>query len=113
MAKEQWHNWGRTVITIVTLVFVCGVTYQRITTTADGVAVNVVDIKDANKEIHAVKDDIHRVELDAKDIKAVAVQAAESGKESVRMFQEIQKAITPIQISIGKMEVKMETLTKD
>ena len=30
MAKEQWHRWGQTVVTIVTLVFVCGITYSNI-----------------------------------------------------------------------------------
>ncbi len=106
MAKEQWHNWGRTVITVVTLVFVCGVTYKTIDHNTEDISTNTKDVK-------AVREDVHRIELDAKDIKAVAVRAAEA-------MTSIDGKLTSIQSEQAKQATiqavnseKLKTLTKD
>jgi len=44
MAKEQWHRWGQTVATIITLAFVCGITYSRI-------EINTSDIEEVEGDL--------------------------------------------------------------
>ena len=112
MAKEV-HGYIKTLLVIAAVVFAGGGYAMKIngntSAIADGVkADNAILIK-----VDKVKDDVHRIELDAKDITALAASAAESSRRSVEMFEEIQRTLVPMQISLGKMEAKVETLIKD
>ena len=106
MAKEQWHNWGRTAITIVTLVFVCGITYQRIDTNTD-------DIDDIELKVEDVEDDVVDLKLQYKDMEALAtstnsiLQEIKTGQVTDRVIQ--NKMVTDVAV----MREKVDTLTKD
>ena len=105
MAKEQWHNWGRTAITIVTLVFVCGITYQRIDTNTD-------DIDDIEVKVENVEDDVVDLKLQYKDMESLAtstntiLQELKSGQVTDRVIQ--NKMVTDVAV----MREKVDTLTK-
>ncbi len=106
MAKEQWHNWGRTVTTIITLVFVCGITYKTI-------GHNTEDIGKVEVKVDTNTKDIHEIELNAKDIKNVAVQAAESMISIDSKLDAIQKEQANQATIQAVNSTKLESLTKD
>ncbi len=106
MAKEQWHNWGRTAITIVTLVFVCGVTYKTIDH-------NTEDINKVEVKVEDIKDDVVDLKLQYKDMESLAtstnniLQELKTGQVTDRVIQ--NKMVTDVAV----ISEKVNTLTKD
>ena len=106
MAKEQWHNWGRTLTTIVTLVFVCGITYSTIGRNTD-------DIVILEKDVKVVQEDVHKLELQDKDIANMAKQTLDymikldTNVDAIRTEQQKQATIQAVNSE------KLKTLTKD
>ncbi len=68
MAKEQLHSWSRTVVMIVTLIFVCGITYNNI-------GHNTKDIDKVETKVEVVEKDVHRLQLKDKDLANMAKQS--------------------------------------
>ena len=113
MAKEQIHNYLRTAIILAGVVFAGGGYAMQINSNSKKAVKNAVDIED-------IEDDVHSIQLNAKDTHALAKTAAEASQRSVEMFEKIQRQLeekarvdTAMQIDIGKMQAQMETLTKD
>ncbi len=106
MAKEQWHNWGRTVVTIVTLVFVCGITYKTIGMNTEDIDVLQVDVK-------VVKEDVHKLELADKDIANMAEKSLEYMVRIDKTLDTIKEKQVEQSILLDRNTVKLETLTKD
>jgi hypothetical protein len=106
MAKEQWHRWGQTVVTILTLAFVCGLTYSRI-------EVNTDDINDNKDDIGIVETDVHRLqvnqqmEIALKQSLLRALTRLEGKVDTISIDQ------TQIKIDVNSTKVKIDTLTKD
>lgn len=106
MAKEQWHRWGQTAVTIITLVFVCGITYSNISN-------NTSDIIKTEEKVDKVVDKVHEIEINqAEKIatdKAIARTLLElkTGMDSMRTDQ------SAIRTDMAIMKTKVETLIKD
>jgi hypothetical protein len=106
MAKEQWHNWGRTAITVLTLAFVCGLSYSNITQNTDDIDIIEGDIK-------VVKDDVHKLELRDKDLVSMSEKSLLMWTRVDRTLGSIQKAQASQALMQTRNSVKLETLTKD
>lgn len=97
---------------ILTTIAVGGILYACGAVTSD-ITRNTEDISKLDDKTEANEKSIHRVELDAKDIKALAATAAAASISSNQKFEAIQ-----IQLAEhGKIQAinstKLETLTKD
>lgn len=113
MAKEQLHSWSRTIVTIISLVFVCGITYKTIDGNTGDIETNATDIKAHEDKVDKVIEDVHKIELEAKDIKNVAVQSAEAFTDIKVTLTEMQKTQAEQATVQAVMSAKLETLTKD
>jgi hypothetical protein len=106
MAKEQWHRWGQTVVTIITLAFVCGITYSRI-------EINTNDISEVETDIKNIGEEVHELEVNQqRDIalREALLQAAvrmEGKMDRMSIEQNIIKA------DVIATKVKVDTLIKD
>lgn len=113
MAKEQWHKWGRTAIMVLTLTFVCGITYQRIDVTETGVADVNKRADKIDDKIDDIKDDVVVLKLQYKDIEALAtstnsiLQELKTGQITDRVIQ--NKMVTDVAV----ISEKVNTSTKD
>ena len=106
MAKEQWHNWGRTAVTIITLAFVCGITYSRI-------EVNTDDITDNEQSIKAVEKDVHDVQIkQERDLALKEVISSTMTRMETKM-DAISKEQTQIKLDVNSTKIKVDTLIKD
>ena len=135
MAKEQWHSWSRTIITIISLAFVCGITYNSIGGNTDDinkvdnrVTVEIKEVDDrvgATSQEHAqdikkiedriltTEQDIHTIQLDSKDIKNLAITTAKTMQSIDSKLDAIQEKQAEQSTIQAVMSVKLETLTKD
>lgn len=106
MAKEQWHRWGQTAATIVTLVFVCGITYSNISHNTNGIDRNTDKVEAVVLKVHAIE--INQAEKIATD-KAIASYLLElkAGIDTIRTDQ------SAIKTDIAIMKTKIDTLIKD
>jgi hypothetical protein len=106
MAKEQWHRWGQTVVTIVTLVFVCGITYSNITHNTSDINRNADKVEGIEEDVHNIQ--INQAEKIATD-KAIASTLLELkvGIDTIRTDQSV------IKTDMAIMKTKVDTLTKD
>ncbi len=106
MAKEQWHSWGRTAVILAGIVFAGGGYVMKIRG-------NTKDIIKVEEKVETIQKDVHEIELNAKDIKAVAVRAAEamiSIDTKLSFIQNEQAKQATIQAVNSE---KLKTLTKD
>lgn len=93
-------------ILIVTLIFVCGITYQRID-------VNTDDIDKVELKVGKVEDDVVVLKLQYKDIEALAVstnsilQEIKTGQITDRVIQ--NKMVTDVAV----ISEKVKSLTRD
>ncbi len=109
MAKEagaQLSLWMKFALWAVGLVFACGMAYQQMDSIDDRVAKNTDGIVD-------IKENVHRIELDAKDIKALAATAAAASIAADRKFEVIQTQLAEQSKIQTINSTKLETLTKD
>ncbi len=124
MAKEQWHSWSRTIITIISLAFVCGITYNSIGGNTDDInkvddrvtkstEAHEQDIKQVEGRMLAAEEDIHRIELNAKDIQNMAAQSVEAFTDIKKTLTEMQKTQSGMATVQAVNSAKLETLTKD
>ncbi len=124
MAKEQWHNWGRTFIILAGIIFAGGGYAMKIhgnTTDISKVDDRVTnsttahgdDIKKVEDRVLATENDIHTLELDAKDIMNLAVTTAKTMQSIDTKLDSIQKEQAKLATVQAVMSVKLETLTKD
>lgn len=106
MAKEQWHNWGRTAVTIITLAFVCGITYSRIEINTGGIVDNKEDVK-------ALEDDVHDIQIkQERDLALKEVISSTMTRMETKM-DTISKEQTQIKLDVNSTKVKVDTLIKD
>lgn len=112
MAKEQLHTWGRYVLLAVVIIFGTGGWVVNVQS-------NTKDIVKLQGKTEILVEDVHRIELNAKDIQALAETAVRNAQESKEMFGKVmqhleRKAIidTEMQVAMGKIQVKVDTLTK-
>ena len=131
MAKEQLHNWGRYILLAIVIIFGSGGWAAKVVSNTNTISENRSDsmladisllkkVEKSESSIENLKGDVHKMELNAKDIKSLAAEAVKTGRESVRMFEKIQLQLeeksridSAIQLDIGKMQVKMEVLVKE
>jgi hypothetical protein len=106
MAKEQWHRWGQTVVTILTLAFVCGLTYSRI-------EVNTGDINDNKTDIGIVETDVHRLQVNQQMEIALKQSLLRALTRLETKVDAISTDQTQIKIDVNSTKIKIETLTKD
>jgi outer membrane murein-binding lipoprotein Lpp len=106
MAKEQWHNWGRTVVILAGIVFAGGGYAMKI----QG---NTSDIADNRAKIEKTVDDVHAIEVrqerDAGVKEAIfsALNRLETEQRTMRVAQKRSSD------SIIKIESKVNHLTRD
>ena len=62
--KDQLHHWSRTVITILSLAFLCGISYRD-------VGSNKKDIDKHDDRITGVEDEVHVLQLNERDMQGV------------------------------------------
>lgn len=113
MAKEQWHNWGRTLIILAGII----VTGAGIVFTSGGyievIKGNTKDIDVLEIDVDEVKEDVHKLELQDKDLANIAERTlnymvkADARLEAIQKEQSEQKTIQAVNSE------KLKTLTKD
>jgi hypothetical protein len=106
MAKEQWHRWGQTAVTIITLAFVCGITYSRI-------EINTNDIEDVEDDVKIVQTDVHNIQI--KQERDIALKEALL-KTATRMEAKMDAMSIEqnlIKLDVMSTRVKVDTLIKD
>jgi hypothetical protein len=106
MAKEQWHRWGQTAVTIITLAFVCGITYSRI-------EINTNDIEDVEDDIKIVQTDVHNIQI--KQERDISLKEALL-KTATRMEVKMDAMIIEqniIKLDVNSTKIKVDTLIKD
>ncbi len=124
MAKEQLHSWSRTIITIISLAFVCGITYNSIGGNTDDInkvddrvtkstEAHEQDIKKIEDRMLTTEQDIHTIQLDSKDIKNLAITTAKTMQSIDSKLDAIQEKQAEQSTIQAVMSVKLETLTKD
>lgn len=109
MAKEQGIQlslWMKFALWSIGLIFACGMAYQQMGSIDNRVTKNT-------EGIDTVKKSVHRIELDAKDIKNLAATAAKAAISSNEKFARIQEQLA-LQVTIQAVNSeKLKTLTKD
>jgi hypothetical protein len=106
MAREQWHRWGQTVVTIITLVFVCGITYSNISH-------NTSDINRNTDKVERVVDKVHEIEINQAEKLAVDKAIASALTELKVGVASIKTEMGTIKTDVAVMKTKINTLTKD
>ena len=111
MVKEQINDGNLSVkmkfaLWIVGLVFAGGILYNTIKSQGE-------DIKENRGEIKVVKEDVRRIELDAKDIKSIAIRSAEAMTSIDVKLSCIQTEQTKQATIQAVNSEKLKTLTKD
>ncbi len=106
MAKEQLHSWSRTVVMIVTLIFVCGITYNNI-------GHNTKDIDKVETKVEVVEKDVHELQLKDKDL-------ANMAKQSLMFMSQVDTKLDSIITEQTKQSIinavnseKLQQLTKE
>ncbi len=117
MAKAEWHNWGRTALTVLTLAFVCGITYKTIDHNTDDIKVNTTDIKDTTKKVHKIEvNQAEEIALKKSLLETVsriesnATGFREDMRDELKEQRVSQKIISDSVIGIS---AKVNTLVKD
>ena len=106
MAKEQWHRWGQTAVTIITLAFVCGITYSRI-------EINTNDIEDIEVDVKVVQKDVHDIQVSQQREIALKENLLSTLIRLEGKVDKFAEELGPIKTGMEIMEVKYGTLTKD
>ena len=117
MAKEQLHSWSRTIITIISLAFVCGITYKSIGDNTDDIVVNTADIKTHAKENaeheKTILERVHKTESrQERDIALKELLLSGQKRMEIKM-DEFSTAQDQIKLDVNTTKVKIDTLTKD
>lgn len=106
MAKEQLHNWGRYILLGIVIIFGTGGWVVTVRS-------NAQNIGKLQEKTEVLQDDVHRIELNAKDVKNVAIQ----GVEALTSINTELKAIRQEQARSATIQAvnstKLESLTKD
>ena len=106
MAKEEVHKWSRTLVTVLSIVFFCGITYRDVGTNAEDI--DKVEVKVDKNTVG-----VHELELNAKDIENIAVKSAEAFTDIKVMMTTIQKTQSDQATIQAVNSAKLESLTKD
>lgn len=106
MAKEEIHNYIRTLLALAVVIFAGGGYAMKISSNSSGIKVNAADIKITNSSVHKIE--IRQAERIATD-KAIssALLELKTGMAAIQVGQ--------IEISgdLRETKVKVETLIKD
>jgi G3E family GTPase len=109
----QVNEWLKTLVLLAGIIFAGGGYAMKVS----GHDREIESLEDADTiiiaKVDAVKDDVHRIELDAKDIKSLASDAAQSHTESKAMFEKIMNRMDTQSTAITELKVQYKTLTKD
>jgi len=106
MAREQWHRWGQTAVTIVTLIFVCGLTYSNITH-------NTTDIAKTDEKVAKVIEDVHIIQINQAEKIATDKAIAQSLSDLKNGLNSIKSDQAEIKTNMAIMRTKVGTLIKD
>jgi hypothetical protein len=106
MAKEQWHRWGQTVVTILTLAFVCGLTYSRI-------EINTNDITDVEEDMKVVKEEVHDLEINQQRDIALREALLSTATRMEAKMDRMSVEQNIIKADVIATKVKVDTLIKD
>jgi len=117
MAKEQIHNYLRTGIILATIIFAGGGWTWQI----KGNTLKIAEVKTESvladrtiaKKVDKAAEDIHRIELNAKDTHALAATAASAMVSIDSKFTTIQTQLNNQAIIQATNSEKLKTLTKD
>ena len=114
---KEVHGYIKTAIVVGAIVFAWGGYAMKISGNSDAIATNEISRTEADKAITAKVDgaieDIHRIELNAKDTHALASQAAEALLSIDVKFSTIQTQLNEQATIQAVNSEKLKTLTKD
>lgn len=117
MAKEQIHNYLRTSVILATIVFAGGGWTWQIRGNTSKIAEVKTESVSADKIITAkvekATEDIHQIELSAKDTQALAATAAKAMVSIDSKFSTIQTQLNKQATIQAVNSEKLKTLTKD
>jgi hypothetical protein len=123
MAKEaatkngQLTVWMKFGFWIVGLVFTGGILYNTVSSQGGDIKENRIDIKavkqEGRNERKEIKEDVHKIELNAKDIAAIAIKSAESTSLILTKITSMEKTLTGQATTQAVMSEKLKSLTKD
>lgn len=106
MPKEELHHWSRTILTILSVAFVCGITYRSI-------GHNTEDIGTVEKQANENEENIHKLELNQRDIQATYASIAKSlhriETEQASQGESQQQTV----ITVTKIQGQVDNLTRD
>lgn len=105
-----WMKFSLAVLAILAIGVGWGVGYKAL---ADNVGHNTDGLETINVKVDKTIEDVHRIELDAKDIKNVAVQAAKSMASVDARLESIQKEQAKQATIQAVNSEKLKSLTKD
>ena len=105
MAKEEIHSWSRTVITILSLAFVCGITYR-------GIGENSEDIGTVEVKVDKHTEDIHKLQLNERDMQGVYTRIDGSLKRLETEQKGDGEYIQKMLEAIIKMQAQMNNLER-
>ncbi len=124
MAKEQVHNWLRTVVVILTIGVAGGGYAMKINSNTTGIEKVGIKVEKVDDKIDRAKEEIHKIAIHQGKIEGVAIRSAEALSSIDARLDGIQKAqtaqATSINAKLAKYSTvqavnseKLSTLTKD
>lgn len=105
MPKEELHSWSRTIITILSLAFVCGITYRSI-------GENSEDIDKQDVRVTKVEGDVHKLQLNERDMQGIYTRIDGSLKRIEMEQRGDSEAIQKMSEVIIKMQSQVENLER-
>ena len=120
MAKTDFPTWMKFVVVVMAIggtIFTWGVAYSahqaRISSVEETDKILAADIKVNRTDIEEAKEDRHRMQIDAIDVKNVAVQSAQAFVDIKIIMTDMQKTQAEQATVQAVNSAKLESLTKD
>ena len=105
MAKEQWHNWSRTIVSLGSILLVCGMSYQKI---QDNTEVNKIQ----DNKIVKITETVHELELQQAEDLALKKSISETlGRMEAKMDQ-TSSTVSSMEKDLAVTKEKVNNLTK-
>lgn len=105
MAKPEIHSWSRTIITILSLAFVGGITYRGIGENTEGIS--TVEVK-----VDKHTDDIHKLQLNERDMHGIYTRIDGTLTRFEKEQQDITVTIQKMLEAVIKTQAKVENLER-
>jgi outer membrane murein-binding lipoprotein Lpp len=106
MAKEEIHNWMRTAILLMGIVFAGGGYAMKISDNSNKAEKNAA-------KIDSVEEDVHAIEIKQERDLALKVAINNTMVRMETKMDNISNEQTQIKLDVNSTKVKIDTLTKD